>query len=396
MKRWILWVAVAIAVVLVGGGVWRALAARQAQQKALAESSAQRKEATLDLAPGEMVTVLRQRIALGVPVSGSLRAVESAMVKARAAGELQGLTLREGDSVRSGQEVARIDPTELQARVRQAQQQADAARAQVDIAQRQFSNNRALVDQGFISRTALDTSQANLGAAQASHQAALAAVDVAQKSLADAVLRSPLAGQVAQRLVQNGERVAVDTRILEVVDLSRMELEAQLAPADALGVRVGQKAQLAIEGSGQTVQATVLRISPSAQSGSRAVPVYLGVERGPDTPALRHGLFVQGRLDVGQAERLVVPLESVRIDRPEPYVQVADQGRVAHVTVQQGERFEAQGQTLVAVQGVPEGAAVLAGRVGALPVGTRLRLPEAAAAPSSAPAATPAASAAAR
>ena len=102
MKRWILWVAVAIAVVLVGGGVWRALAARQAQQKALAESSAQRKEATLDLAPGEMVTVLRQRIALGVPVSGSLRAVESAMVKARAAGELQGLTLREGDSVRAG------------------------------------------------------------------------------------------------------------------------------------------------------------------------------------------------------------------------------------------------------------------------------------------------------
>ena len=107
MKRWILWVAVAIAVVLVGGGVWRALAARQAQQKALAESSAQRKEATLDLAPGEMVTVQRQRIALGVPVSGSLRAVESAMVKARAAGELQGLTLREGDSVRAGQEIAR-------------------------------------------------------------------------------------------------------------------------------------------------------------------------------------------------------------------------------------------------------------------------------------------------
>ena len=102
------------------------------------------------------------------------------------------------------------------------------------------------------------------------------------------------------------------------------------------------------------------------------------VELPRNLPALRHGLFVQGRLDVGQAERLVVPLESVRIDRPVPYVQVADQGRVAHVTVQQGERFEAQGQTLVAVQGVPEGAAVLAGRVGALPVGTRLRLPEAA------------------
>lgn len=394
MKRWIPWTVAAVVVVLVGAGTLRALGARKAQQQALATAAAP--EVVMQIASNELWVARRQSLPLTVPLTGTVRAAQTAFIKARVPGEVQGLTLREGDSVRSGQEVARIDPTELQARVRQAQQQADAARAQVDIAQRQFSNNRALVDQGFISRTALDTSQANLGAAQASHQAALAAVDVAQKSLADAVLRSPLTGQVAQRLVQNGERVAVDTRILEVVDLSRMELEAQLAPADALGVRVGQKAQLAIEGSGQTVQATVLRISPSAQSGSRAVPVYLGVERGPDTPALRHGLFVQGRLDVGQAERLVVPLESVRIDRPVPYVQVADQGRVAHVTVQQGERFEAQGQTLVAVQGVPEGATVLAGRVGALPVGTRLRLPEAAAAPSSAPAATPASSAAAR
>ena len=392
MKRWIPWTIAALVVVLAGAGTLRALGARKAQQQALATPASP--EVVMQIASNELWVAQRQNLPLTVPLTGTVRAVQTAVIKARVPGEVQGLVLREGDSVRAGQEVARIDPTELQARVRQAQQQADAARAQVDIAQRQFDNNRALVDQGFISRTALDTSQANLGAAQASHQAALAAVDVAQKSLADAVLRSPLTGQVAQRLVQNGERVAVDARILEVVDLSRMELEAQLAPTDALGVRVGQKAQLSIEGSGQTVQATVLRINPSAQSGNRAVPVYLGIDSSPNTPTLRHGLFVQGRLDVGQVQRLVVPLESVRIDRPEPYVQVADQGRVAHLPVRQGERFETQGQTLVAVQGVPDGATVLAGRVGALPVGTRLRLPDAAAAPSSTAAAAPASSAA--
>ena len=390
MKRWILWVAVAIAVVLVGGGVWRALAARQAQQKALAESSAQRKEATLDLAPGEMVTVLRQRIALGVPVSGSLRAVESAMVKARAAGELQGLTLREGDSVRAGQEIARIDSTEARARLRQAQQQADAAKAQVDISQRQFTNNRALVDQGFISATALATSQASLDAAQSTYRAALAAADVTRKSLDDTVVRSPLTGQVSQRLAQPGERVGMDTRIVEVVDLSKLELEALLNPADSLAVRVGQKARLQIEGVAAPIEATVARINPSAQAASRTVPVYLVIEQGAAASVLRQGLFVQGTLAVGRAERLTVPLDAVRTDKPLPYVQVADNGRVAHRNVQTGQRVQVDNQTVVAIEGVPEGTLVLAGRVGTLPEGTVLRLPGSQASPTAA-ASTPAA-----
>jgi len=307
---------------------------------------------------------------LGVPVSGALRAVESAMVKARVGGELQGLTLREGDSVKAGQEIARIEPTEARARLRQAQQQADAAKAQVDINQRQYANNQALVDQGFISPTALVTSQASLEAARASHQAAVAAADVARKALDDTVLRSPLTGLVAQRLAQPGERVAVDARIVEVVDLSRLELEAQLTPADSLAVRVGQKAQLTIEGAAAPVPATVARISPSAQAGSRAVPVYLRVEQPAGAMPLRQGLYVQGTLDTGRADVLTVPLDAVRTDRPVPYLQTVKDGRIAYADVRTGARALVDGQAWVAVEGLPEGALVVAGRIGPLREGT--------------------------
>lgn len=374
--------AAAVVIALVAAGALRAVSARQAQQKALAAASAGKAEkVVMDIAADELTPARRQSLVLGVPVSGSLRAVHSATIKARVAGELQGLQLREGDSVRAGQEVARIDPTDSEARLRQAQQQADAAKAQVEISQRQFNNNSALVDQGFISRTALETSQASLNSAKASYQAALAAADVARKALADTVLRSPISGQVAQRLVQNGERVAVEARILEVVDLSRLELEALLGPADSVAVRVGQKAHLTIEGRAEPLQATVVRISPSAQPGSRTVPVYLAIDPMPDMPALRQGLFVQGLLDVGRAEQLAVPLDAVRTDRPQPYVQEAENGRVAHRAVRLGARSQAGGQTLVAIEGVAEGALVLAGRVGTLPEGTALRLPESAPAP---------------
>ena len=370
MKRWIPWMAAAIALVVLGGGVWRAMAARQEQQKALAEATAQKAQAPLQLAADEVIAVRRQTLALGVPLSGTLRAVESAMVKARVGGELQGLTLREGDSVKAGQEIARIDPTEARARLRQAQQQADAAKSQVDINQRQYTNNRALVDQGFISSTALVTSQASLQAAQASYQAAVAAADVARKALDDTVLKSPISGQVAQRLAQPGERVAVDARIVEVVDLSRLELEALLSAADSLAVRVGQKAQLSIEGSTAPVPATVVRISPSAQAGSRTVPVYLRVEQPPGETPLRQGLFVQGLLATGSAEVLTVPLDAVRTDKPAPYLQTLKEGRVVYAEVKTSARSTASGQTWVAVEGVAEGTPVIAGRIGQLREGT--------------------------
>lgn len=376
MKRWIPWVAMAIVIVVLGSGVWRAVAARKAQQQALSEST-QRGEAVLALQPSELLTVRRQALALGLPVSGALRALHSASVKARVAGELQDLAVREGDSVRAGQVVARIDATETAARLRQAQQQADAAKAQVDISQRQFNNNRALVDQGFISTTALETSQASLQSAQASYQAATAAADVARKALEDTVLRSPINGQVAQRLAQNGERVGVDLRVLEIVDLSRLELEALIAPADAAQVRVGQQASLRIEGSSLPVAATVVRINPSAQSGSRSVPVYLEIDTASAGPAarplLRQGLFVQGVLETGRAEPLAVPLDAVRTDKPRPYVQAVENDRIVHRDVQTGARAQLEGATMVAIEGLPEGTAIVAGSLGSLREGTAVR-----------------------
>ena len=308
----------------------------------------------------------------GLPISGTLKATRSAMIKARVAGELVSLEVREGDAVRAGQIIAKVDPTEYLAKQRQAQQQAEAARAQVEIAQRQFDNNNALVNQGFISKTALDTSIANLNAAKATHQAAISALDVASKAVDDCSLKSPLNGFISQRLAQTGERVAPDTRIVEVLDLSQFELEATLTPADALSVKVGQPAKLNIEGSTQEVSAKVLRINPSAQVGSRSVLIYLGIQ---GHPACRHGLFVQGSLGTQKIQTVVIPLESVRTDKSLPYVQVAQDGKVVHLKVSLGAKAEVDGKVMMAVPEIAEGTQVLAMSAGALREGALIKLP---------------------
>jgi len=372
MKRWIQWLLWGALLLAVALGVLRALNARKLQQASAAQAAqALRASAVLSLAASDVLATQTTEMSTGVTLSGALKAVRSAAVKAKVAGELQGLSVREGDSVRAGQLIARIDNTEGLARVRQASEQAEAAQSQVAIAQRQRDNNQALVNQGFISRTALDTSLANLDAALATHKAALAALDIAKKGLADTELRAPITGQVASRLVQNGERVALDTRIVEIVDLSALELEAALAPADALAVRVGQKAELLIEGAALRVPATVVRINPSAQAGSRSVLAYLRLDQ---ADGLRQGLFAQGRLRTGNTQGVAVPLSAVRTDKPQPYLQLVRAGKVVHQTVALGARGQVQDEDWVAVEPLQAGEQVLRVGVGALREGTSVAL----------------------
>ena len=363
MKRWFKWALVALLVVLLAAGILRSLKARKVQKETMAAQTAVRAQTVVELGSSDVVQVNTVTLAQGLPISGALKAVSSAIVKARVPGELQGLRVREGDSVKAGQVIARIDATEFQARVRQARQQAQAAKAQVDIARRNFDNNRSLVEQGFISKTALDSSTSTLAAAEATYQAAQAGADVASKSMVDTVLLAPISGLISQRLAQPGERVAVDARIVEIVDLSRLELEASLSASESLDVRVGQSATLQIEGTAKPVNAKVVRINPSAVAGSRAVLVYLAVE---SAPGLRQDLFAQGTLGTQQVQALAVPLNAVRTDKPQPYVQLVVDNKIVHQTVEMGARGEVNGQAMVAVKGVAEKAKVVSGSVGTL------------------------------
>ena len=368
MSRWLKTALVLLTLIAVVALGWRGYAARQATRQA---QSAPVKDPVIELSAIDLATAHVVELTSGLPISGALKAVNSAIVKARVPGELQGLTVREGDRVEAGQVIARVESTEYADRVRQAQQQADAAKAQVEIAQRQVDNNAALVRQGFISKTAADNSLASLNTAQANHRAAQAGIDVLRKSLADTVLRAPISGQVSQRLAQPGERVAPEARIVEIVDLSRLELEASISPADSVAVRVGQQALLRIEGVAQPVAATVARINPSAQAGSRSVLIYLTVAA---QPGLRQGLFAQGQLATETQRALAVPLNAVRTDKPLPYVQVVEGDRIAHRTVQTGVRGQVDGELWVAVQGVADGARVLRGAAGVVRERTQVKL----------------------
>jgi RND family efflux transporter MFP subunit len=369
-------IALAIVVVALAFGIVRAISAKKAQQ--LAATRASLEQGQIELSQNDVLTAEVRELTQGLAVSGTVKALNYAVIKARVAGELKEITVREGDSVKAGQVLARIDPIEYQRRYEQAQEQAIAAKSQMEIAQRQWDTNKALVDQGFISKTALDNSLASFQGAVASHKAAIAGADVARKSLDDSVLRAPFSGVIALRVAQLGERVGIDAKVLELVDLRQLEVEAPLSPSDSVDVKIGQTAQLQIEDRTELVTARVSRLSPSAQAGSRSVLVYLAL----DKPAgLRHGLFAKGTLGLLNSHVMAVPLTSVRTDHPSPYVQVVEKVgedmRVRHQTVEMGIRgTDASGkdpQEWVAVKGLSAGSTVLKGQVGAMREGMVVR-----------------------
>lgn len=372
-----LWIAVSVAVAVAASVAWRARDARSPAPAAPAGAPAP----AVQLAATDIARAGTQPLARTVAVSGSVQALRTAMVKARLAAELRSLEVREGETVRAGQVIGRLDDSEAGWRLRQAEEQAATARAQLDIAERTLANNRALVAQGFIATNALQTSESNVAAARATLAAAQAAAELAAKAVRDAVLVAPIGGQVAQRLAQPGERVGMDARIVEIVDLSALELAAPLAPADVAALQPGQPAVLTVEGLPAPVAGRVARIAPATQAGTRAVMAYIALEA---VPGLRHGLFAQGTVELARTPARVVPLSALRSDGARPAVLVAETtaagARVRRVEVVPGERglaaFGAAPEPAVAVgDALPEGAVVLRGSVGGLPDGTPVALP---------------------
>jgi RND family efflux transporter MFP subunit len=307
--------------------------------------------AVVEFLPTDLWTVKAEPLKRTLPITGTLRAANQTVVKTRVAGDLVQLLVREGESVRAGQIVARIETTEYEWRVRREEASLAASQAQLDMAARTRANNAQLLAKGFISQNAFDSAQSGMEAAAASRDAAAAALEIARKSLADTVIRSPMTATVAERFAQPGEKLPVDGRVLSLVDLASIELEAPV-PADNIArVAAGQRAVFRPEGAARELSGTVRRISPTTASGSRSVLVYIGVDR-PD-PALRAGMFAHGHLELeASAPVLAVPASALHEEGGASGVLALVDGRIARFGVQTGARgMSANDVEMVEVRG---------------------------------------------
>ncbi len=372
MKFPLKWVVLLLIVLGLAWGITRALKARSTQQQAAAVAAeALKMPVTFALKSTDVLVAERLSINQVEPVSGTVRAVNAVTLRSTMGAVVTRINALEGATVKAGQVLAQLDADDTRARLQQAQQQSNAAKAQVELAKRQRDNNRALVEKGFISSTALVSSDSNYATALANYEAALAAQQIAKRGLEDAALRAPFSGVVTQRHVKAGERVAVNAPVVDIVDVSQLEVEVLLPIAASSGLKIGQTATLNLESQPQPITAKVARINPSIDAGSRSVRIYLNIPTGK----ARVGEFATGELTVGTLQGTAVPLDSIRTDQPSPYVQVVRDQTIAHTTVQILATGRAGETRYAIVEPLPAGTTVLSPTAGLIANGTAVTLP---------------------
>jgi membrane fusion protein, multidrug efflux system len=347
-----------LAVFVVAGAVGGSVALRAAKKGNDAGAKA---PVTLEFAPGDLAQVETKPLARWLPVSGALQPVNQATVKAKVSGDVRHIAVREGETVRAGQVLARIDTADLEARVAERIGALESAKAQLAMAEKTSASNQALLRQNFISQIAVDNSESSLSVARGTVKSAEAQVQMARNALHDAIVVSPLSGIVAKRHVQPGEKVAFDSPVVTVVDLKEMELQAAVPSADVPALAIGMPVDLTSDGFGERrFRGRIERINPATEAGTRSILVYVGI---PNADAsLRGGMFATGRIALAaDAPAPTLPQAAIRTEAGQTFVWTIESGKLQRRIVVLGRRDDEAGRVEVKTA-LPAGVPILAAR----------------------------------
>ncbi|HEY7639382.1 MAG TPA: efflux RND transporter periplasmic adaptor subunit [Steroidobacteraceae bacterium] len=344
MRGWQIKAAIAaLLAVIVGVIVWVAMREPAAMPAAATETK------TVELAAVDVTTVAMQTLSRSLPLSGSMSPIVQATLKSKVGGEVELVPLREGQEVREGEVLARIDTRNLQAQYDRQLAAVERARADLQLATLNRDKNRTLLESHYISQNTYEATESAYAGMVANLKLAEADARLAKISLEDAVVRAPFAGTVAKRHVQPGEKVSPDSSIVTLVDLRQMVLEAAVPAADIPAVSIGQRAHFKVGGfGGREFDGEVQRINPVTADGSRAITIYIAVSN--PTQALKGGMFAQGALTLDNtAPVLAVPQRAVHEEAGAAYVYTLRDEKIARTPVKVG--AAGPGNTFVEVRG---------------------------------------------
>ena len=321
-----------------------------------------------------------QRISIQrqVDLAGSLISPDQAKVSSEVAGVVRKVLVELGNEVGVGQVVVTLDPREIdlalqrarsQLRQTEAQLGIDGVRVKEPLPEEQISSVRMAIAnrddamaqlrraqrlraQNLLSQADLDTAETRVKVTEANYQSAIEtmqslkatlqerrqAVELAEKKLNDTEIRASVAGQVAERLVQQGEYIRENTPVVTIVQMNPLKVKTAIQERYAGLVRTGLPVEFSVESApGQKFIGKVSNVSPSVDQATRTFPVEILVDN--RDRRLKPGFFAKGLIFTHRDEDVMaIPEDAISTLAGVSNVYVIEDGKARQQMVTLGPR----------------------------------------------------------
>jgi len=318
-----------------------------------------------------VIVARKDSIVVGPIISGDLRPEREAVLRAQLGGSMLEVRVKEGQSVRSGAVLGRIETRTLEDTRRSAQSAVRSAEQQLMVAEREMTRTQQLVTAGALAAREVDLARNNMISAEALVADARARLVSSERELEDAFVRAPINGVIARRSVNAGDIVTVGSELFTVVDPSSMRLEASVPSESLPELRIGARVSFAVRGYEQQFEGRIDRIAPQTDAATRQLPIYVSIPN--SAGRLVGGLFAEGRVVTASASGVIVPANAINVTGDMPWVARVANNKVERVTVMLGLR-DPRTERIQVVSGLSEGDTLLRGAAQGIAPGTLVQV----------------------
>jgi RND family efflux transporter MFP subunit len=332
----------------------------------------------------EVATAKRNSVAQQLVVVGNLIGDATVAVVPRVGGRMQEIYVRLGDAVRRGQRIAKIEDFELQEQLKQQEAALEVSKATIrqreadlQLAETNAERSRNLFARQLLPKQTLDDTEARyqaavaqLDLARAQNNQSMARLEELRIQVENTTIVSPVNGFIARRAADAGAFVSQNAPIVDVVDIGRVRLVANIVEKDLTQIQAGDDTRVEVDAyPGEMFVGRIARVSPVLDPSTRTAPVEIEIPN----PGFRLKPGMYARVTVTTDQRkdaLVVPTNAVVDLGGRRGVFVASetdtvQFRPVTVGIEENERIEI-------LQGIDEGERVVTTGAAALRDGDRV------------------------
>lgn len=341
-----------------------------------ANTASTKQSAPLLIAPQDLVDIQKAAITLGPIITGSIQPQRRADLRAEVSSVVLQVLKDNGDAVRRGDLLLRLDDTALRESLLSAEESARVTQQALDTAERQLQRLKTLREQGMASTQQIEDTENRRNSAQADAAAARTRATLARQQLQYTRVTAPFDGVLSDRKVSPGDTVMVGRELLKVLDPHSMRLEGLISADGLASVKTGQAVHFRISGfSNQSFEGTVRRINPAANTTTRQIEVLVDF-KGDLRPELA-GLYAEGSVASSSQQAITIAANALVQEGDKAFAWRAKDGILKKVALQLGPRDPRRGDFAVS-SGLTPGDQVLRNPSSTLKDGQKYQLASAA------------------